>query len=128
MNLDLAAPSTFSRTSWNITLLESASNAMHRERNQGQGGTGTWLSVGNHSKHGKCGSAPTQKTSGEQGWRAGPTSVDKFSSGKSGLHCTQTAMRLALAKKLPHPELRKEMFTEYFCLPRIWARPSRYGT
>ena len=55
-------------------------------------------SVGNRSKCGKCGSAPTWKTSGERGWRAGPTSMDKFSSGKSGLHCTQTAMRLALAK------------------------------
>ena len=54
--------------------------------------------------------------------------MDKFSSGKSGLHCTQTAMRLALAKKLPHPELRKQMFTEYLYLYRIWARPSRYGT
>ena len=71
---------------------------------------------------------PLRKTSGERGWRAGPTSMDKFSSGKSGLHCTQTAMRLALAKKLPHPELRKQMFTEYFYLPRIWARPPRYGT
>ena len=38
------------------------------------------------------------KASGERGWRAGPTSMDKFSSGKSGLHCTQTAMRLALAE------------------------------
>ena len=49
--------------------------------------------------------------------------MDKFSSGKSGLHCTQTAMSLALAKKLPHPKLRKQMFTEYLYLPRIWARP-----
>ena len=38
------------------------------------------------------------KASGERGWWAGPTSMDKFSSGKSGLHCTLTAMRLALAK------------------------------
>ena len=37
-------------------------------------------------------------------------------------------MRLALAKKLPHPELRKQMFAEYLYLPRIWARPPRYGT
>ena len=38
------------------------------------------------------------KASGERGWWAGPTSMDKFSSGKSGLHCTQTAMSLALAE------------------------------
>ena len=38
------------------------------------------------------------KASGEQGWQAGPTSMDRFSCGKSGLHCTLTAMRLALAK------------------------------
>ena len=44
--------------------------------------------VGNRSKRGKCGSAPTRKASGERGWRAGPTSMDRFSSGKSGLHCT----------------------------------------
>ena len=28
------------------------------------------------------------KASGECGWQAGPTSMDRFSSGKSGLHCT----------------------------------------
>ena len=28
------------------------------------------------------------KASGERGWRAGPVSMGKFSSGKSGLHCT----------------------------------------
>ena len=44
--------------------------------------------VGNHSKHGKCGSAPTWKTSGERSRWAGPTSMDKFSCGESGLHCT----------------------------------------
>ena len=33
-----------------------------------------------------------------------------------------------LLLNLPHPELRKQMFTEYFYLYRIWARPSRYGT
>ena len=52
--------------------------------------------MGNRSRHGKCGSAPTQKASGERGWRAGPTSMDRFS--KSGLHCTLTTIRLALAK------------------------------
>ena len=41
---------------------------------------------------------PLGKASGERGWRAGPNSMDRFSSGKSGLHCTLTAMRLALAK------------------------------
>ena len=41
---------------------------------------------------------PLRKASGERGWWAGPTSMDRFSLGKSGLHCTQTAMRLALAK------------------------------
>ena len=44
--------------------------------------------VGNRSKRGKCASVPTWKTSGERGWWAGPTSMDKFSRGKSGLHCT----------------------------------------
>ena len=28
------------------------------------------------------------KASGEQGWQAGPTFMDRFSGGKSGLHCT----------------------------------------
>ena len=44
--------------------------------------------VGNCSKHGKCGSAPTQK--GQWGVRlAGrTTSMDKFSSGESGPNCT----------------------------------------
>ena len=83
---------------------------------------GTVPSMGNVAQ------PPLGKASGERGWRAGPTSMDRFSSGKSGLQCTQTAMRLALAKKLPHPELRKQMFTEYLYLPSIWARPSRYGT
>ena len=41
---------------------------------------------------------PLGKASGERGWQAGPTSMDRFSSGKSGLHCALTAMRLALAK------------------------------
>ena len=33
-----------------------------------------------------------------------------------------------LLLKLPHLELRQQMFTEYLYLPQIWARPSRYGT
>ena len=37
-------------------------------------------------------------------------------------------LRDLLLLKLPHPELRKQTFTEYFYLYRIWARPSRYGT
>ena len=41
---------------------------------------------------------PLGKASWERSWRAEPTSMDRFSSGKSGLHCTLTAMRLALAK------------------------------
>ena len=45
---------------------------------------------------------PLGKASAEQGRWAGPTSMDRFSSGKSGLHCTLTAMRLALAK-IPSP-------------------------
>ena len=53
---------------------------------------GTVPSVGNVAQ------PPLGKASGEQGWQAGPTSMDRFSRGKSGLHCTQTAMRLALAK------------------------------
>ena len=53
---------------------------------------GTVPSVGNVAQ------PPLGEASGERGWRAGPTSVDRFSSGNSGLHCTQTAMRLALAK------------------------------
>ena len=92
------------------------------ERNSGEGNALLERSVGNVAQ------PPLRKASGERGWWAGPTSMDKFSSGKSGLHCTHAAMRLALAKKLPHPELRKQVFTEYFYLYRIWARPSRYGT
>ena len=53
---------------------------------------GTFPSVGNVAQ------PPFGKASGERGWRAGPTSMDRFSNGKSGLHCTQAAMRLALAK------------------------------
>ena len=53
---------------------------------------GTVPSVGNVAQ------LPLGKTSGERGWWAGLTSMDRFSSGKSGLHCTLTAMRLALAK------------------------------
>ena len=41
---------------------------------------------------------PLRKASGERGWQAGPMSMDRFSSGTSGLHCILTAMRLALAK------------------------------
>ena len=53
---------------------------------------GTVPSVGNVAQ------PPLGKASGERGWQAGPTSMDKFSSGESGLHGTQTAMRLALAE------------------------------
>ena len=53
---------------------------------------GTVPSVGNAAQ------PPLGKASGERGWRAGPKSMDRFSSGKSGLHCTLTAMRLALAR------------------------------
>ena len=41
---------------------------------------------------------PLGKASGERGWQAGPTPTDSFSRGKSGLHCTEAAMRLAFAK------------------------------
>ena len=41
---------------------------------------------------------PLGKASGERGWQAGPTSMDRFSCGESGLHCTEAAMRLVLAK------------------------------
>ena len=67
------------------------------------------------------------KASGERGWRAGPPSMDRFSRGESGLHCTSTAMRLALAKKLPHRELGQQMFTEYLHLPKVCAKPPKYG-
>ena len=53
---------------------------------------GTIPSVGNVAQ------PPLGKVSGERGWQAGPMSMDRFSSGKSGLLCTLTAMRLALAK------------------------------
>ena len=53
---------------------------------------GTVPSMGNVAQ------PPLRKASGEQGWWAGLTSMHKFSSGKSGLHCILTAMRLALAK------------------------------
>ena len=43
---------------------------------------GTIPSMGNVAQ------PPLGKASVERGWRAGPTSVDKFSRGKSGLHCT----------------------------------------
>ena len=33
-------------------------------------------------------SPPLGKASGERGWRAELTSMDRFSSGESGLHCT----------------------------------------
>ena len=81
---------------------------------------GTVPSMGNAAQ------SPLGKASGERGWRAGPTSMDRFSHGKSGLHCTLTAMRLALAK-LPHPELRQQMFTEYLHLPKVCAKPPKYG-
>ena len=53
---------------------------------------GTVPSVGNVAQ------PPLRKASGERGWQAGPTPMHRFSRGKPGLHCTQTAMRLALAK------------------------------
>ena len=53
---------------------------------------GTVPSVGNVAQ------PPVRKASGEWGWRAGPTFMDRFSRGKSGLHCTLAAMRLALVK------------------------------
>ena len=53
---------------------------------------GTIPSMGNVAQ------PPLGKASGERGWRAGPTSMDRFSSGKSGLHCTYAAVRLALAE------------------------------
>ena len=54
---------------------------------------GTVPSMGNVAQ------PPLGKASGERGWRAGPTSMHRFSSGKSGLHSkSKTAMRLALAE------------------------------
>ena len=46
------------------------------------------LPVGNHSKSGKCGSAPTWKSQWGVRLLAGPTTMDRLPSGKSGLHCT----------------------------------------
>ena len=43
---------------------------------------GTVPSVGNVAQ------PPLGKASGERGWLAGPTSMDRFSSGESGLHGT----------------------------------------
>ena len=43
---------------------------------------GTVPSMGNVAQ------PPLGKASGDRGWRAGPISMDRFSSGKSGLHCT----------------------------------------
>ena len=43
---------------------------------------GTIPSVGNVAQ------PPLGKVSGERGWQAGPMSMDRFSSGKSGLHYT----------------------------------------
>ena len=70
---------------------------------------GTVPSVGNVAQ------PPLRKASGEQGWEAGPTSMNRFSSGKSGLHCILTTMRLALAKT-PSPRGSK-------CLLRIFIFP-----
>ena len=53
---------------------------------------GTVARVGNVAQ------PPLGKASGERGWQAGPMSTDRFSRGKSVLHCTLIAMRLALAK------------------------------
>ena len=32
-----------------------------------------------------------------------------------------------LLLKLPHPELRQQMFTKYFHLPKVCAKPPKYG-
>ena len=80
--------------------------------------------VGNCSKRGKCGSAPTWKTSEVGGQDPHPW----ISSPVGNQACI--VLRLLgdlLLLKLPHPELRKQMFTEYLYLPRIWARPPSMG-
>ena len=43
---------------------------------------GTVPSVGNMAQ------PPLGKASGVRGWQSGPTSMDRFSRGESGLHCT----------------------------------------
>ena len=68
---------------------------------------------------------PLGKASGERGWQAGPTSMDRFSSGKSGLLCTLTAMRLALAKT--HSPWIEATNIYYLHLPKVCAKPPKYG-
>ena len=81
---------------------------------------GTVPSVGNVAQ------PPLGKASGEWGWQAGPTSMDKFSSGKSGLHCTLTAMRLALAKT-PPPWGSKCLLSIFIFLKSVLNHPSMDG-
>ena len=57
-----------------------------------------WFPVGNILGVGNVAQPPLGKASGERCWQAGPTPMDRFSRGDSGLRCTLTAMRLALAK------------------------------
>ena len=66
---------------------------------------------------------PLGKASGERGWQAGPTSMDRFSSGKSGLHCTLTAMRLTLAKT-PSPLGSKCLLSVFIFLKSELDLPS----
>ena len=62
--------------------------------------------MGNCSKRGKCGSAPTQKTSGGRGWWAGPTSMIGSPVGNQACIVPRLLWDLLLLK-LPHPEASK---------------------
>ena len=63
-------------------------------------GTASTVSVvwGTVPRVGNVAQPPLGIASGEQGWRAGPRPMDRFSCGQSGLHCTSAAMILAFAK------------------------------
>ena len=57
-----------------------------------------WNLQGTVASMGNVAQPPLRKARGERGWRAEPSSMDRFSHGESGLHCTLTSMTLALAK------------------------------
>ena len=76
--------------------------------------------MGNCSKRGKCGSAPTRKNQDPRPWIGSPV-------GNQACIVPRLLWDLLLLKKTPSP-WGKQMFTEYLYLPKIWARPSRSGT
>ena len=74
-----------------------------------------WFSVGNRSKRGKCGSAPTLKTSGGWGWWAGSTSMIGSPVGNQACIVPRLLWDLLLLK-LPHPEASKCLLSIFIFL------------